>query len=348
MSDKLNEFQDASGKVTVAVFRRKAANAQPHFEDFAVDVPDDMIAIGGGAEGVLLPVGALLTASYPNGNMSAWMVSSKDHLEPQPHELVGYAIGLRINGMTRDELVASIRVDEQESDEGQHPETSAQVAKIDEYVLISGGFKVTWFTDTWFGPGNLATASFPENNFSWTARSKDHGVVGPATIRAYAISIKKILPVGQVIGDIQDEVSGHTQHPQSTANVPPGFALTGAGAEINYKGGPGSLLWKLTPTTQTTHQDVTGGAKDHVYPCLATITTYALSIRIDELSTEKHELQKPGQKPHAPGEYLERDAQGESVPKAREVTIEPGDPRLPPTQKRGRRWERTGPPKPNK
>jgi hypothetical protein len=41
-------------------------------------------------------------------------------------------------------------------------------------------------------------------------------------------------------------------------------------------------LWKLAPTTQTSNQEVTAGAKDHhgqVSP--ATITTYAVGIRID-------------------------------------------------------------------
>ena len=56
-------------------------------------------------------------------------------------------------------------------------------------------------------------------------------------------------------------------------------------------------------------------------------------------------LQKPGEKPKSPGEYIERGPQGGDVPKPRQVTIEPGDNPLPPTQKPSRRWERIGPPK---
>ncbi|MBD3649791.1 MAG: YjzC family protein [Alcanivorax sp.] len=55
--------------------------------------------------------------------------------------------------------------------------------------------------------------------------------------------------------------------------------------------------------------------------------------------------QKPGESPRRPGEYRERGPRGGDVPKPREVTIEPGDERMPPTQKPGRTWERIGPPK---
>lgn len=55
--------------------------------------------------------------------------------------------------------------------------------------------------------------------------------------------------------------------------------------------------------------------------------------------------QKPGEKPARSGEYVERGPRGGAVPKPREVTIEPSDNCLPPTQKKRHRWERTGPPK---
>lgn len=57
-------------------------------------------------------------------------------------------------------------------------------------------------------------------------------------------------------------------------------------------------------------------------------------------------LQKPGETPDRPGEYKERGPRGGEVPNPRQVTIEPRDPKLPPTQKPGRTWERTGPPRP--
>jgi len=58
--------------------------------------------------------------------------------------------------------------------------------------------------------------------------------------------------------------------------------------------------------------------------------------------------QKPGENPNKPGEYTERGPRGGEIPHPRTVTIEPGDKPLPPTQKPGRTWERTGPPKSDK
>ena len=42
-------------------------------------------------------------------------------------------------------------------------------------------------------------------------------------------------------------------------------------------------------------------------------------------------LQKPGETPKNPGEYIERGPQGGRLNKPRQVTIEPGDKPLPPT-----------------
>lgn len=58
--------------------------------------------------------------------------------------------------------------------------------------------------------------------------------------------------------------------------------------------------------------------------------------------------QKSGEIPARPGEYEERGPRGGQVPGGRQVTIEPGDKPLPPTQKPERTWVRTGPPQPSK
>jgi len=54
-------------------------------------------------------------------------------------------------------------------------------------------------------------------------------------------------------------------------------------------------------------------------------------------------LQKPGERPMRPGEYIERGPLGGEVNKPRQVTSEPTDDKLPPTQEKGRKWERIGP-----
>lgn len=51
-------------------------------------------------------------------------------------------------------------------------------------------------------------------------------------------------------------------------------------------------------------------------------------------------LQKPGEKPKSSGEYIERGPRGGEIPDPRQVTMEPGDNPLPPTQKKNRTWQK--------
>lgn len=57
--------------------------------------------------------------------------------------------------------------------------------------------------------------------------------------------------------------------------------------------------------------------------------------------------QKPGEKPARPGEYEERGPRGGQIKNPRQVTIEPGDEKLPPTQEKDRTWVRVGKPDKN-
>src|SRR5262245_1582833 len=107
----INTFHDASGLVTVSVFSHRGNPAQQHWTDEKILVGDsDMIAIGGGGTATNSPEGALLTASFPNGDQSGWVVSSKDHLKTNPHELITYVIGMKIAGMSKQQLLESIVV----------------------------------------------------------------------------------------------------------------------------------------------------------------------------------------------------------------------------------------------
>ena len=184
IGNRLNSFTDASGKITVSVFSIQSGNQQEIFSDFGVNVDSDMICVGGGGMAAEYPEGALLTASYPNDDLSGWLVSSKDHEVPNPHYLTAYAVGLKVVGVSRQDLLNHyIRVVVADSGAAEHPEAAASIP--DDYLLISGGFQVDWH-----GNGNLATASFPENNFSWKARSKDHDLPDPANLRVFAIGMK--------------------------------------------------------------------------------------------------------------------------------------------------------------
>lgn len=271
-------FRDASQKLTSTVFERRAGDQQQHFYDYAVTVPPDMVVIGGGGEATNVPNGALLTASYPNEELSEWRVSSKDHMFANPHNLRAYAIGLKIEGMTRDQILSQhlVRVFRATSDFEHHPQVYAAVEG--DYVLIGGGFNVNWRD---FNPngGNLATASFPSNSFAWTSRSKDHGVPSKAVLTSYAIGIRRNTPVGRIDVNIAQVTSGSASHPTSTAAVADGFAISGVGAEARWQS-QGQLLWKLRPTAEAAYQDVHAASKDHGFAEPGTITAYAIGIKV--------------------------------------------------------------------
>ncbi|MEU6058114.1 hypothetical protein [Streptomyces sp. NPDC047097] len=277
--------QDASGLITTAVFRRRTEDARSHVLDLPVAVPDDMVVVGGGAVAEDGPVGALLTASYPAHDLTEWRVSSKDHVVPQAHRLTGYAIGLRIEGVSRrrlaEELLLVRRVG---SAQAAHPEAAAPVPP--GHVLLGGGFRVGWHDGPHaLGAGNLATASYPVEGTEWRVRAKDHLVSHPSTVDAYAVCLRDSFTVDgvpyRVQGLVRTEGSeAPVERPAATVSLHgTGHALTGIGADVRPRE-PGSLLWRLAPVAEDGGPGAAAGGKDHLEWAPTTLGVYALGVRL--------------------------------------------------------------------
>src|SRR4051812_28201989 len=121
----------------MAVFRHEAPTPEPYHLHMTVEVPSGYVVVGGGAIGAESP-GALLIESRPDDDWGAWVVSSTEHRIPCPHILTGFAIGLSIKGMSRDELAASMAPPgtfSTHGDETNSPEATTQPMGS-EYVLI--------------------------------------------------------------------------------------------------------------------------------------------------------------------------------------------------------------------
>ncbi|GAB3110031.1 hypothetical protein GCM10027160_09750 [Streptomyces calidiresistens] len=274
MADLVFTDKDASGKVTISVFREQASSAAAHFFDFSCSVPGDMVVVGGGGIGARTPQGALLTASYPSPDRSAWRVSSKDHRVSDPHRLTAFAIGMRISGLTRAQLLGHLEYGEETSGRAAHPEIAVSVPG--GFELISGGFRVNWHP----GAGNMATASFPEIGHRWRARSKDHIHSGPATITAFSIGLRKSLPaVGTVQRGENLAVSSSAAHPTARTLLDSTFALTGIGAEA-LTNGQGQLLWRVEPVLVEGRPGAVVGSKDHQRSSPGTVRAFALGVRV--------------------------------------------------------------------
>jgi hypothetical protein len=269
---RLYSVFDESGRIELTVFSNASTNRNQH-SDLRVTVPDDYLIIGGGAIAPNLGKGALLTASYPSTDLSSWILASKDHLVPQPHILTGYAIALRIRGLTREQLRANVMIREVESAVTSHPSATANLPS--GYSILGGGFKVNWR-----GQGNLATASFPRGN-SWVVKSKDHGQPSPASIVSYVIGIRSsIAGIGNLESRLFSLQSDMKQHPVISVPIDRGYVLTGGGGEVIYHG-QGSLLWQLYPNISNYNdQKFTSSSKDHEIPCNAYIMGYAIGLKL--------------------------------------------------------------------
>ena len=273
-STKINEHTDASGKITVAVFERVASAPSAHFNDFSVEVADDYVVIGGGVEGTNSPAGNLITASYPNSDLSAWLVSSKDHLVSNPVQLKAWAIGLKIAGLSRQQVRDNISVTVASSPNAQHPDVS--VSTPTGFVQIGGGIKVNWT-----GAGNLATATYPVSAQTWRARSKDHQNASPAVTQVYSIGLRSsIAGVGTIVTGTSAATSAFAQHPSASTVLASGLALSGCGALVNWSDA-GNLLWKIKPVNTSTQHGCEAASKDHNIASPATITTYAVGIGVN-------------------------------------------------------------------
>jgi hypothetical protein len=277
------------------------------------DKRDEAIVVGGGGWADFHPSGgAFLTGSCPTADLDGWEVASKDHAEVvDAHQLSVYLLALRIDGMRRPDLSRLVQRFSQPVEAGSgpvqaHPEATVMVPNT--HTVLSGGFWVDWHGEgnlatasvpvfkpgmDWHGEGNLATASVPVFKpgtsvaIGWTAKSKDHLKGSPATITAYAVGIKSMLP--GAVSVAQHVIRGVSTTPAAhpTMGVPVGYALdsviwlgtvllTGAGAEVHWTRA-GNMLTRIQPfVDDKLLQTVDASAKDHKESDPSKITVYAV------------------------------------------------------------------------
>lgn len=289
-------LRDFSHKIEVGIFEEQSdLGPKP---DVTVLVPEDMVAVGGGGIGSPRP-GAFLTRSRPtldhrgDPDFKGWEVASTDHTVRDPHQLRGFAFGLKIAGMSRNDLFNAIEWQRARSVLAPHPEVVAALtlpvpARGAELppnaVLISGGFEIDEQSHN-LTRANLVTATYPDFQRGWRSASKDHFTPSPAFIDSYAIGIREVLPVGRImVGTASFTSSPPEDTPAARVPLPDAFALTGIGAFVRYNE-PGCLIWKLAPLLQqgdtNARQGVDAAAKAHVESSMDTIQVWALGIRLE-------------------------------------------------------------------
>lgn len=259
------EYTDWSGWIHIKV-REQSTTGINNLQDLAVDLPEDWVLVGGGAE-VIIPEsdictsnGAFITASYPYNN--GWRGKSKAHALPYEHNLRVYAIGMKIakDGFVYDpaELRSNIVYNSTDwsSIYSDLPQTLCYIP--DGYQLIGGGG-----LDENLGYGNMLIESYPNSAYpfpgsNWYVKGKAHKRSAPSRIKAYAIGIRDIEYPG--VGYIQTVYTNLVTY-MSEGYCSPfagplfcdmrsilGYALTCPGGRVTYKGW-GRMIMEIWPNS---------------------------------------------------------------------------------------------------
>jgi hypothetical protein len=139
---------------------------------------------GGGDIGSQGSPGAMIYATYAALQGKTWFVESKDQVQTFAHSLRAYAIGLRLDGLSRSSLETQIRVDRSEPI-GPLAHPSASITVTADRLVVGGGARAFFG-----GAGQLVTENYPISN-GWRASSKDHQVSDPGFVQAYVLSLPK-------------------------------------------------------------------------------------------------------------------------------------------------------------
>ncbi|CAG0879143.1 unnamed protein product [Darwinula stevensoni] len=242
--------------------KRSSVASHPEVQ---VQVPAGWKVISGGGMVEYGGAGALLTKSMPlvvDGVPRGWMAASKDHLVVDPGYITAYAVALYDPTNLWKVIVNETELGTPQ----QHPVVTVQLE--DSYALVGGGAY-----DMYAEPGNLLVASRPgDDGKSWIAGGKDHLVVSPANIKAYAIGLRSVL-FGKPNCSLKSATSAMAQHPSQTITASPGRVIVGGGAAVS-RGGAGNMLVGLVPSCNGSNFQ--GMAKDHLVVDPQQLTVYAI------------------------------------------------------------------------
>lgn len=154
------------------------------------------------------------------------------------------------------------------------------------FKILGGGAGVEIARDN----AAFLTSSYPVGLTEWHADAKDHLVAFESALTASVVAIYDPLDALEVL--ITTVTSPNPAgHPFASVSAPDGYALTGGGAQVKWSGA-GNLLFGSFPGYGA-HEGVdldhppaqppwTGEAKDHIKSSGATITVYAIGVRIKD------------------------------------------------------------------
>jgi vibriolysin len=250
-------------------------------QHFGCDVDLDFVVVGGGASvaGDEPNAGALLMESRPfDANLFSWVGTSANHLHTDAHQLSVFAIGLRLDGISADQLWEQLQVRTRQVGRAAHPSTAVDVDS--GFSVVGGGASIHDGVNSANLPcRSFLTHSFPQGN-GWSGAGKDHLRECPALLDVTVIGIRRSMPntFGQLEVIRRSNSFPFNVGGKKTVHVdlPGGFVPTGLGGEARWGEGKGRLLVEIASVGRGAR--VTD--KDHVESDSAgSIAAHVLGIR---------------------------------------------------------------------
>jgi hypothetical protein len=229
-------------------------------------VDQDFVVVGGGAWADFTGQGAMLTGSFPTSQfqfLDSWTGRSKDHLVADPHTLRVFAIGIKLDGISRQTLTNHMFAFGTSVTGGRQQAVRASVGWPME--VIGGGAEVR-FT----GAGAMLTGSQPDCTGppcrTWMAQSSDHITPDPHTLISYIISINPVIAGWGTMEFNYRMVEGPemTGHHSITRSPILSWPVVSVGGFTDAEGGPGRFLTRMSHNLFVgDNQTVTVASKDH-------------------------------------------------------------------------------------
>ncbi len=311
IEDGGHDYSDPARRKTQIIVKSSASRSSPN------QVPEPGYKIvGGGAQ--LSSNDLFLIGSYPPPDKpSGWSVDSLSSATiPKPHAVTGYSLQLQ----NLDSRFNVVSVQSTSSAESIHSRPRATAVVPDGFTLASGGCKVNKVNEPVepeaphpasggrpadvrhapapTAPQSFLTGSYPvvgeDSKQMWVCAAQARNAYPAGIITAYAVGIKDLKSGLPVPMRIVKMASTEGFQPAATADLIPGFVISGCGASVEPASGP--ALWSggaidrqfltgVFPNTSAASPKVASGcqatASDYGTSASGTVSAYAINLLLD-------------------------------------------------------------------
>lgn len=141
------------------------------------------VITGGGSRLKHAGHGNLLTGSVLSQDRKGWRSTGRDHLKPASTSIRSYVIGLKskVPG-----VILKTNIRSETSTTANHPSVRCKVNHNDSKQMVGGG---AWVHQSG-GSGNLLTSSYPIDDNTWYASSKDHVITDRCQVSSFGITLE--------------------------------------------------------------------------------------------------------------------------------------------------------------